>query len=75
MLSAKEENMHPEVSVPHLQGFPEGQYSSFLPKLVQVMRLNHETTSNQKCFQSPNLGFLDGRGEGTHDNEHKGNKL
>jgi|UPI0000F4FDCD hypothetical protein len=31
-------------------------------KLVQVVSLNLETTSNQKSFQSPNLGFLGGRG-------------
>lgn len=37
------------------------------------MRLN--IMINHKGLQSPNLGFLDGRGEGTHDDEHKGNKL
>lgn len=33
-----------------------------------------ETISNHNGFQSPNLGFLDGGGEGTHDGKHKGNK-
>ena len=47
-----------------LKSNPGSQYSSLLPKLVQVMGLNLETKSNQKGFQSPNLGFLDGRGEG-----------
>jgi hypothetical protein len=51
-----------------------GQYSSLLPKLVQVMSLNLETMSNQKGFQSPDLGFLDGRRKGTHDDEHKEKK-
>ena len=38
------------------------------------MSLNLETMNNQKDLQSPNLGFLDGGGEGTHDDEHKGIK-
>ena len=39
------------------------------------MSLNLENTSKQKGFQSPNLGFLVGKGERTYeDNEHKGNK-
>ena len=74
-LVGKEENMHPDVRVPHvLQGYPGGQYSNLLPKLVQVMSLNLETMSNQKGLQSPILGLLGGGGEGTRVNEHKGNK-
>jgi hypothetical protein len=38
------------------------------------MSLNLETMSNQKGFQSPDLGFLDGRRKGTHDDEHKEKK-
>ena len=52
-----------EARVPHvLQRYPSGQYGSLLPKLVQVVSLNLETTGNQKSFQSPNQGFLGGRG-------------
>ena len=74
-LVGKEENMHPKVRVPHvLQGYPGGQYSNLLPKLVQVMSLNLETMSNQKGFQSTDLLFLDGRRKGTHEDEHKEKK-
>jgi hypothetical protein len=70
VLLGKEENTHPEVRVPHvLWGYPGSQYSSLLQKLVQVVSLNLETTNNQKDFQRPNLGFLDGRGEKTHDDD------
>lgn len=40
-------------------------------KLVQVVSLNLQTTSNQKGFHSPNLGFLDDQREATHEVEHK----
>ena len=71
----KEENRHPKFKDPHiLQGYTGDQYGSLLQKSVQVMSLNFATMSNQKG-QNPNLGFLDGRGEKTHDDEHKVNKL
>jgi hypothetical protein len=38
VLSSKDENMYPEVRVPHvIQQYPGGQNSSLLPKLVQLV--------------------------------------
>lgn len=62
-LQARKRTRIQETRVPHvLQRYPSGQYGSLLPKLVQVVSLYLETTSNQKSFQSPNQGFLGGRG-------------
>ena len=48
------------------QSYPEGQNSSLLPKLVQIMSFNLETSCQQNNFQCPNLGFLVGE-----EREHK----
>lgn len=75
VLMGKEENRHPQVMVPFvLQQYPEGQYISFIQKLVQIVSLNLQTMSNQKGFQSPNLEFLDCGRKGIHYDEHKGYK-
>lgn len=61
MLADVGENMNPEVKVPEIL-VGGRQNSSLLPKFVQIMSFNFETSCHQNSFQLPNLGFLWGEG-------------